>query len=75
MTEIIKVQVPIFSTAQCGPNHGLVYDLKRKHVNEQPLPDAVIKALGKSVKGYFRGTWSSTVGWAIEPARLLDQGW
>lgn len=73
MTEIVKVQVPLAGAA-VGTERCLVYAKGRKHVSEQPIPDAARKALGDDPKGYFNGTWSSIVGWAIAD-RVKDQDW
>ena len=70
MTEIVKVQVPIIG----DPNTCLVYDKAKKHVNQQPLQDHVKRALRGDLKGYFKGAWSSVVGWGLS-ARVPDQDW
>lgn len=59
MSEIVKVQVPLFTN---DPQHdngtrGLVYAKGRKHLKEQPLPLAVLKSLGEEVKGFFLAEW------------------
>ena len=70
MVEIVKVQVPLFG----GRGQMLVYDRKRKHVNEQPLLLDVQRQLKGDAKGYFKAAWSSVVGWGISE-RVPDEDW
>lgn len=70
MQAVVKVQVPLAGDAR----KCLVYDRRRKHVTEQALTNHVRKALNGDAKGYFRGAWSSVVGWGISE-RVADQGW
>ena len=68
--EIVKVQVPIVG----NPNTCLIYDKERKHQTEQPLQEHIKKALNGDYKGYFKGAWSSIVGWGISE-RVPNQDW
>lgn len=70
MSEIVKVQVPIVGNKSLC----LVYAKGRRNMVEQPVPDAARKALNGDLKGYFKGTWSSVVGWAINE-RVAAQDW
>jgi hypothetical protein len=68
--EIVKVQVPLVGdTSMC-----LVYDKARKHMVQQPLLRDVEKQLNGDAKGYFKGAWSSIVGWGLSE-RVADQDW
>ncbi len=71
--QIVKVQVPLGGHG-VGSGRGLVYAEGRKRMQEQPLPEAVVKALNGDPKGYFKAHWSGTVGWAIGE-RVADQAW
>lgn len=73
--EIVKVQRPIASNAADPP--WLVYDKTRKHYETIPagaIPESVKKALGSDAKGYFKGAWSSIVGWGLSE-RVGEQDW
>ncbi len=68
--EIVKVQVPIIG----DPGTCLVYAKGHKHVRQQPLTNDVREKLKGDLKGYFKGAWSSIVGWGISE-RVADQDW
>lgn len=75
MTEIVKVQRPIMTTAPAAP--WLIYDAGRKHVTEVPdmaIPANVKDAMGDDFKGYFIGAWSSIVGWGLSERVSDEQG-
>ena len=72
---IIKVQQPLSTNDEERP--WMIYDAKRLLtvvLPESAIPDHVKKALGTDPKGYFEGTWSSTVGWVIG-RRVKEQAW
>ena len=68
--EIVKVQVPIIG----DKSQVLIYDRGRKHMVHQPLTNDVKARLKGDLKGYFKGAWSSIVGWGISE-RVPDQDW
>ena len=73
--EIVKVQRPIFTN---DPNEPwLIYDRWHQHI-ESKLPHRIRedtrKAMGSDFKGYFKGAWSSVVGWGLSE-RVEDQNW
>ena len=73
--EIVKVQRPIVSNDPDDP--WLIYDKARKHECEVPdaaIPKHVRKAMGSDFKAYFKGTWSSIVGWGLS-VRVNAQDW
>jgi hypothetical protein len=75
MTEIVKVQRPVVSSDSHSP--WLIYDKSRKHVESKPdlvIPKHVRDAMKNDFKAYFRGAWSSIVGWGLGE-RVPDQGW
>ena len=67
-TEFVKVQRPIVSSISAEGEPWLIYDRARKHVQQLPsnlVPRHVREAMGSSYKAYFRGAWSSIVGWGL----------
>ncbi len=73
MTEIVKVQRPVFTTDPMSP--WLMYDREKKHMVEVPgavIPAHVKEAMGDDPKAYFVGAWSSVVGWGLSE-RVSDQ--
>ena len=73
--EIVKVQRPMMTTDPTTP--WLIYDKARKH--QVTIPDAVIPkhvkdAMGDDFKAYFKGAWSSIVGWGLSE-RVKAQNW
>lgn len=70
--EIVKVQVPLNLVE--GPIEVLIYDKNRKHTTTQPLTSDVAKKLRGDKKGYFKGAWSSVVGWGLSE-RVPDRNW
>jgi hypothetical protein len=75
MTEIVKVQLPLatFNTTS-GEGRALIYDKDKKHVITRPLLAYERKAMGDSLKAFFKGEWSSTVGWGLTD-RVPDEDW
>ncbi len=71
-TEVVKVQVALFSSVQPAP--ALVYDRKRRHEWTGPLAARTLELLGTDMKGYFVATWSPSDGWAIGE-RVADMPW
>lgn len=72
--EIIKVQRALTSTDPCGHSVVLVYAKGHKHMCPQPLTNELAAKLRGDHKAYFRGYYSSIVGWAINE-RVEDQDW
>lgn len=75
MTDIIKVQRPLSTTDPTIP--WLIYDKSRHRQQQIPqsvVPPRAVKDMGSDLKGYFEGTWSSIVGWAIGK-RVRNQEW
>lgn len=72
--EIVKVQRALASSHPAGYEQVLVYDKARKHMTEQPLTSDVREKMGSDMKAYFKGAWSSIVGWGLSE-RVKDQGW
>ena len=73
--EIVKVQRPISTNDPRAP--WLIYDKDRKHVEQKPsaaIRKDIRKAMGSDFKGYFKGAWSSVVGWGLS-VRVEDQDW
>lgn len=54
MTEIVKVQQPLFPAN--AP--AMIYDRAREHTTFQRLPDRVLRKLKDAPKGYFHATWN-----------------
>ncbi len=74
-TSIVKVQRPIVTNDPDAP--WLMYDEKREHMTQVPdrlIPTYVRDAVGKDLKAYFVGAWSSIVGWGLSE-RVEDQDW
>ena len=72
-TEIVKVQRPLMPPD--GP--WMIYGKGRKHQTLTPadaIPKHVKDAMGTDYKGYFKGAWSSVVGWGLSE-RVKDQDW
>ena len=73
--EIVKVQRPIATTDPDAP--WLIYDRASKHVEHRP--DRMVRReikdkMGGAYKAFFRGAWSSIVGWGLSD-RVADQDW
>jgi len=72
---IVKVQRPLSSSDPS--TDWLIHDKKYEHVEQKPekLVSADVKAaIGRRVKGYFRGVWADDAGWTIS-ARVEGQNW
>lgn len=67
--EIVKVQVPLN-----GPGPALIYDKDKKHMILRKLLAHEMEAMGDDVKAYFKGAWSSVVGWGLSN-RVEDEDW
>lgn len=72
--EIVKVQRALASSSMVADDRVLIYDKARKHTTEQPLTNDVRKKMGDDMKAYFKGAWSSIVGWGLSE-RVGDQSW
>lgn len=72
MTEIVKVQRPVFPPD--AP--WLIYDRDRKHMREvdsRAIPQYVRDQMGDDMKAYFVGAWSGVVGWGLSNRVSDDQ--
>lgn len=70
---IVKVQIPLFSTAEDAP--ALVYAMGRDRMAEQSIPEEARAALGEDKRGYFEAKWQKDRrGWSIG-RRVDDQPW
>jgi hypothetical protein len=73
--EIVKVQRPIHTTDPDLP--WLIYDRAEKHVEQRParmVRREVKDKMGADYKAFFKGAWSSVVGWGLSE-RVADQDW
>jgi len=71
--EIVKVQRPL--SPPDGP--WLIYDRAEKHVDHvdaRTIPKHIRDAMGCDHKAFFKGAWSSVVGWGLSQ-RVKEQGW
>jgi hypothetical protein len=72
MTEIVKVQVQLNNNGEVPK--ALIYDRARKHLITRPLLAYEQKAMKGDLKAFFKGEWSSTVGWGLTD-RVPDEDW
>ena len=73
--EIVKVQRPIMSNDPDDP--WLIYDKARKHMTQVParaIQQSIKSAMGQDYKAFFKGAWSSIVGWGLSE-RVAHQDW
>jgi hypothetical protein len=70
--EIVKVQLPLFSTAVA--DHVLVYNEDRSKWTEQNISDRTRKAIGEDVKAFFNAEFDESGVWIIAD-RVDDQPW
>ena len=75
MSEIVKVQIPLFSSAAPANALPLVYDEGRRHMVQQPLDQATKLAMGDDVKAFFQAEYDPSADrWSIG-ARVKDRDW
>lgn len=73
MREIVKIQVPLFSTD--FRDICLVYARGHRNVNEQRVPPLVRHSIADTLKGYFEATWEDMEQRWIIGKRVADQTW
>lgn len=71
--EIVKVQMPLSQPYAIG-TMLLVYDKKQKHMKQQPCDRYTFEKLNGDYKAFFKGAWSSVVGWGLSD-RVEDEDW
>jgi hypothetical protein len=75
MKDIVKVQRPLRTNDPLEP--WLIYDESRARQSQIPassIPKYAKDAMGSDHKAFFKGSWSSAIGWSLL-RRVEDQPW
>lgn len=75
MKDVVKVQRPVRTNDPQAP--WMIYDASRKRQSQTPdasIPKHVKDAMGGDYKAFFKGSWSSAIGWSLL-RRVADQTW
>ena len=71
--QFVKVQIPLASS---DPNpRALIYDKNMKHMTQQQLTPAMLRALGNDVKAFFEAEYDSENQQWIIGKRVINQLW